>query len=202
MTKSSEHPQVKKSGSVNIIQKQSLETLLKNYCPLLEGEDKKEFINFRDSCLSALQPNDAVELVWTLEFSNYVWEIQRLRGIKAEIIRGNREPAVRNLQSDFGRSYLETEDFAKKWSAGNKEIVEEMQKNLIAHRLNSDAINATAFQLSIGDIERLDILIDSYACRRDKAIRELDHRRDFLARHAREFADKFQDVEFEDIPED
>jgi hypothetical protein len=48
---------------------------------------------------------------------------------------------------------------------------------------------ALAITIKLGDLERIDKLIASYNTRRDAALRELEKRRDILARRAREFTE-------------
>ena len=78
--------------------------------------------------------------------------------------------------------------------------MEYVQNFLEIHDLNEGVINARSFQDNIKDLELLDKLIASYDFRRDKAIRELEQRRELLARRAREFADNIQEAEYVEVP--
>ena len=75
-----------------------------------------------------------------------------------------------------------------------------MSELLKANGLNEDAITAEAFRDQYKTLEGIDGLVASYSYRRDAAIRELERRRDGLAKRAREYAKaEAEDVVFEEV---
>lgn len=170
------------------------------YSPLLDGEDEQEFTAFQLSCIHAIQPANAIEEVWVMDFINYTWESMRLRRMKVALIHSNRQKAVECLLYDHSSGFsLDESDKAEAWSKGDEDTVAHVNKFMKTHGLDDEAIVANALQLCIQDFERLDRLIASYDFRRDKVIQELDRRRELLARRAREVADNVQDAEYEDL---
>ena len=170
------------------------------YSPLLDGEDAQEFADFQLACINAVRPANAIEEVWVLDFINYTWEAMRLRRIKVALIHSYRKSAVQHLLSDHGGLLLGDDAVAEGWSAGDEESVEHVEQLLETHGLDDDTITAIAFQRCLTELESLDRLIASYDLRRDKAIRELEQRRELLARRARAFADNTREAEFIDLP--
>ena len=72
--------------------------------PLIEGESDADYQSFRESCLRALKPKDAVEAVWLQDFIDYTWEAQRLKRMKTAIIEAEKRNAVERLIRIFSPS--------------------------------------------------------------------------------------------------
>lgn len=170
------------------------------YSPILDGEDEQDFANFQMSCIHAIQPANAIEEVWVMDFINYTWEALRLRRMKVALIHSNRQKAVQDLLESHSPGFNPTiTATAEAWAKGNKKSVKHVDEFLKSHGLDDGAIVANALQLCIQNFERLDKLIASYDFRRDKAIRELEQRRELLSRRARELAENVQDAEYVDL---
>ena len=161
--------------------------------PLIDGENLSDYEAFQDACLSAIKPKDAIEQIWLRDFIDYSWESLRLRRMELALIHVSRKDAVQRLVreclGDDISAYQVSKDLAQGWSASDEEDVSTVEALLSKHGFDLDSIFAEAISLKLKDIERIDKLIASYDYRRDAAIRELEKRRDLLAKRAREFAD-------------
>ena len=173
----------------------------KGNSPLLPEEDKQDFGDFLLACISTVQPADAIEEVWLSDFINHQWEARRWQRIKIGLLRSSRQEAVERLLRDQDASQLLIAgDTAEGWATGDKASIAYVENFLELRHLDGDAINAKAFQLNSKIFEQLDNQIASSEYRRDKALRELDLRRELIARRAKESADNIQDAEFQDFP--
>jgi hypothetical protein len=68
--------------------------------------------------------------------------------------------------------------------------------------LSHEAVADAAYQVCLDDMERLQRMIDNSISRRDMVLREIDRRREVIARRAREAIsaeDAVVDAEFQDV---
>jgi hypothetical protein len=97
---------------------------------------------------------------------------------------------------DFDRK--SSDHLARRWAAGDIAAKEEVKPFLEQHFLTEDFITARTFDISLDNIAKFDKLVSHYDQRRDSAIKELEKRRDILARRAYVFAQTFSDAAFEE----
>lgn len=175
---------------------------------LLDGENSADYESFRRSCLHAVRPKDAIEEIWLQDVIDYSWEAQRLRRMKAPLIEAARREAVEILLKDYVddwdfpgmKKWDIPEPFSKAWARHDEEITASVEAFFEERDLDRDTIMAVAVSLKLPDLERIDKLIASYDYRRDAALRELEKRRDILAKRAREFTDvMITDVDVEEL---
>ncbi len=172
--------------------------------PLTDGEAMADYQAFHASCRRAAGPKDAIEEVWLQDFIDYTWEARRLRRMKASIVKSERKDAVKSLVQDClddtTSAYHEARSLTRAWSRSEKEGTARVEALLEEHGHDAGTIIAKAIHRNLDILERLDKLIASYEYRRDAALRELEKRRDLLAKRARRFADTvITDAEVEEI---
>lgn len=163
---------------------------------LIDGESAADYEAFRQSCLKAVGPKDALEKVWLQDFMDYFWEAQRLRRMKAAILQTARKEAVYELVLQFGGGSIDwqkAKQISEKWSISEPGIRKYVEELLELHGLTLDAIVTKAMLNNIEPMETIDRLIASYDYRRDAAIRELEKRRDQLAKRAIAYTDSWVD---------
>jgi len=168
--------------------------------PLIEGDNPADYEAFQALCLAAIRPKDAIEHIWLRDFIDYSWEILRFRRMRAALIGSSRKEAVERLLKEHLPDGIFARDaainLAQGWSASSEDHVSEVEELFKEHGLGPENIIAEAISIKIEDLERIEKLIAAYDHRRDKAIRELEKRRDALATRAREFTDAvFADVD-------
>lgn len=155
--------------------------------PLLEGEDADDLEQFRASAIDAIKPRDAIEAIWLQDFICYTWESMRLRRQRTETIINARAHSLYNRfldHSDRGFDRKSSVLLARRWAAGDPAAKEEVKSFLEQYSLSEDFITAKTFEVNLEDIAKFDHLISHYDRRRDSAIKELEKRRDILARRA------------------
>jgi hypothetical protein len=176
--------------------------------PLIDGENNADYIAFQDACLKAVGPKDALERIWLQDFIDYSWEALRLRRAKPALIKVARKEAVTFLLTEClggDRSARDTApSIAHGWSANEAEDLKIVEDLFAEHGYDTDTVIAQAIATKLDDLERIDRLIAFYNIRRDASLRELEKRRDVLAKRAREFSEKTitdAEVEFLDAAE-
>ena len=158
--------------------------------PLIDGETRADYESFHASCLRAVKPNDAIERVWLQDFIDYTWEAQRLRRMKAALIQANKRDAVKRLIKDFAdkdTAIYHSDSLSREWSSGDHGAAEYVEALFHEHDLTDASVMAKAVENCLPVLERIDKLINAYDYRRDAALRELEKRRDLLAKRARDF---------------
>ena len=170
--------------------------------PLIEGENEADYQAFREGCLRALNSKDTVEVVWLEDFIYYTWEALRLKKMKAALIEVEKRNAVERLIRIFAQSNMANlaSPLSVEWSRGERETVEDVEALFEKHGLSGASVMAMAVEGCLETLERFDKLIAFYDYRRDAANRELEKRRDHLAKRARDFGEAMiTDVEPEDM---
>ncbi len=160
--------------------------------PLIDGEKRSDYEAFHASCLRALQPTDAVETVWLQDFIDNTWEAQRLKKMKFALIQKGRRNAVRRLILEYSNdeiSEAEVYVLAQRWSEGNSTASNYVGELIEKYELGEAAVMVRAMENSLPTLERIEKLIGTYNYRRDASLRELEKRRDVIAKRAREFAE-------------
>ncbi len=160
--------------------------------PLIDGEKRSDYEAFHASCLRALQPTDAIETVWLQDFIDNTWEAQRLKKMKFAIIQMGRRDAVRRLIKEYSQGeFSEGESYALalRWSEGNSSATDFVAVLIKKYELGEAAVMVRAMENSLPTLERIEKLIATHNYRRDASLRELEKRRDILAKRAREFVE-------------
>ena len=202
MTNISKQRRPKKDASARTSSRQDVSDMFAS-TPLLDGEDGSEYARFVEQCITAIKPEDAIERIWLQDFVDNTWDIQRLRRIKVVVFKAGQKSAVKTLigeYSDHARHSPRAREISDYWSEQVPEYVNYVKELLNANGLSEDAIAAEVFRGQFKTLERVDALIASYGYRRDAAMRELERRRDSLAKRAREFAKaEVEEAVFEEV---
>lgn len=155
---------------------------------LIDGESAADYEAFRADCLSAVGPKDAIERVWLEDFVQCTWEIRRLRKYRSVYLQAARQDALYWLLHQLGMELLNAKGIALKWMCSDREARRSVEQLLLKNGMSVDTIVAKAAIREMRAMETIDKLIASNENRRNSAIRELERRREGLARRAREFA--------------
>ena len=166
--------------------------------PLLEGEDTAAYAALLKQVRDGVAPDGVIEDIWVRDVVDITWEILRQRRFKALTIKSARITALRAIL-DPHVGYYEAEKLAKKWEAGEAQAEKEVAANLMRLKLTMDDVNARAYALKLDAIERMDRMIAQAEARRNLVLREVERRRDALARRLRDSVADVQDAEFTEV---
>jgi hypothetical protein len=151
---------------------------------------------------ASVRPADAIEEIWVRDVVDLTWDSQRLRRMKANILIIARKGALERLLQVTEDPTIATlegplwhQQLASRWLTNDENATAEVEEILDARGLDMNSIMAQALSNKLNEIERLDRLIASADARRNKALTELERRRDTLARRLRMVTDTIIDVD-------
>jgi hypothetical protein len=139
--------------------------------PLIAGESAAAYEALLARVSNALNPADALEEIWIRDVVDLVWEVFRLRRLRAGLMKAAaREPqAVAKVEAALG-------------SAG----------------FGMDHVAARTFSLRLFEFERIDRMLHLAEQRRAAALRELDRHRDNFSHRLRQALEPIEEEEFEE----
>ncbi len=163
---------------------------------LVLGEDERRYDEFLARVTQAVVPRDVIEDLWVKDVVNEIWEAQRYRRIKASLLKmAAKDHLVRILRT---AKYPETErpltpDGAHLLTIcclqGDEEAIEQVKDILSDYALDLDSIMARALADCLDAVERIDRLIAGADARREKALSNVDRRREAFSRQLRRVAE-------------
>lgn len=157
---------------------------------LLITESVEEFETLRSSFRNEIEPRNAIERLYTDEFSQLVWEIRRWRRSKvARLNLAFRDALylvlVEQLAAlDGGQETVRNLD---EWFT-NPETKKEVRNLLAQYGLDESALEAEAFRQCSNDLMLIEQLLATAETRRDKALQTIAFYRQSLANMLRETA--------------
>jgi hypothetical protein len=167
--------------------------------PLIAGEDQAQYEAMRDQISAAVGPLDFLEEIWVNDVVNLIWEMQRLRRLRAALLHAAAPEGVHHILKWVVGKYCD-EKWAVEWAARKPEAVATVERTLAKAGLTMDAVMAQTLALKIDEVERIDRMVASAEIRRNVALREIDRHRTTLGAALRKAADEVVDAEFREIP--
>jgi len=162
--------------------------------PLIEGEDAAAYDELLAGISAAVKPADILEDIWVRDIVDRVWEILRLRRLKANLITAT---AYNGLQTvlqplvDYGVFQL-----AQNWARKQPDAIERVNRLLASANLTMDAVMVQALCNNIDPIERIERMIALAESRRDAILREIDRHRATLGHTLRRTVEQIQEGEY------
>ena len=65
--------------------------------PLVKGESAKEYYEFFEEVIAATQPEDMIDWLWTVRFTNGSWSVLRLTRFQAALLNGRYKLALHGV---------------------------------------------------------------------------------------------------------
>src|SRR3954447_15703019 len=86
---------------------------------LLEGEDLAKYERLSGQVTAAVEPADVIEVFWVRDVVDLLWEVLRLRRLKASLLLASSASGLEQLLTpDLG--YSGAGNLAKAWHAGKQ----------------------------------------------------------------------------------
>ena len=155
--------------------------------PPLPDESTEAYDSLQQAILSELKPADVFEAMWAKEIVDLSWEALYLRQTRTQILIQAQLAAVQHLikpvvaiqrqdgtESPNGSS---TGRLALGWITGAEYEQTQVTQLLQQRGLTPRSISAKALQLTLCDIERVDLMITSAHQRRDGLLHEFERKR-------------------------
>ena len=171
---------------------------------VLDGEDAAGYEGLLARISDTLQPGDILEEIWVRDVGDLIWEILRLRRLKAQLMKEATYDGVKKVLDPrdslfFPDTRVSAFEWARRWAAGDREARAVVDRVLARSGLTMDAVRARTLSEHIADFERIDRMTKMAEERRDSFLREMDrHRANFAQRLRRAVADA-EDAEFKVI---
>ncbi len=164
---------------------------------LLPGDDRTLYDRLTGRLMAAVQPHDMIEAIWVRDVADSVWESHRLRRYRRDILQSSRPAGLERLLK--GYHYGDTaEALAAAFARGQAKAAAEVRKLLEREGLGDEAIAAHGFVACLDEVERIDALIDRAEARTSTVLREVERRREAMARRLR-VAVAAEDADFVDL---
>ena len=169
--------------------------------PLIPGEDPQAYAALLSQVTAGVKPTDAIEELWVRDVVDLVWDSQRLRRLKANLLvlaqkgalahllEATQDPDLALLDGPSGNHQL-----ASRWLVEDESALAEVQAILGARGLDMNSIMAQALSDKLKQIEKFDQMIASADARRNKVLSEIERRRESVARRLRTATDTIIDV--------
>ena len=159
--------------------------------PLIDGEDGGAFEALYRRIDEAVAPRDALEEIWVRDIVDNLWETLRLRRIKSNLMRSSAHEGLERVITPLTELYVRS-DLVKGWARREPQTVKEVEKLIDKAGLAPDAIAAETLAANLETFDRIDVMITRAEARRNTILREIERRREVLARRLREAAEAIE----------
>ena len=159
--------------------------------------------NLMDQFSRLVEPKDMIEWWWVKDITDHTWEIRRLRRFKVLFVELRRDKVVDNREhwNTLGENvkYVPVpvpdgeEETGGVWVQENPDYVPEPVPD-------SEKDSAQMFMDVVDEYKSVDKLIASAELRRDRTLREIEHRREHLARRLRKASDEIIEDKIAELP--
>lgn len=152
--------------------------------PLFKGEDRNAYQSLRDQVLDLVKPADIIEEFWIRDVVDLMWEIGRLRRLKAKLMSSSSHKGLAEVLRPI--TGLETDDLVEGWAAGERTVTKKVDDMLAKAKLDTESIMAQTLLIEIDPVERIERMIAGAEMRLSAVLREIDRHRGSVAAHLRQ----------------
>jgi hypothetical protein len=131
--------------------------------------------------------------MWARDIVDLLWETVRLRRLRVKLMQAAAHEGLGRL---LGGPVHLWSDYLVKWACRDPQTVKEVKQLLKERGLDEEAIAAQTLAVKLDTFEKIDRMIMQTETRRHVVLREIDRRRDTLARRLREASAMIGDGEF------
>jgi hypothetical protein len=137
----------------------------------LLGDDETLYDDLLSKITAAFAPRDFIEAIWVKEFADRIWDGQFYQSVRAGFLTEAQKDVVNRLVQLDDRVIAQ-------WIAGDRAARTTVEKALKERGLDWDTVTCQAFSNKLDKIEQFDGLIERANTRRDKALHNLERRRE------------------------
>jgi hypothetical protein len=165
--------------------------------PVLLGEDPTAFEALRRTIADSVKPTDAIEEIWARDVAELVWEVGRLRRLKAALLLAHAHAGMFRLLKPLVGA--EADALAGAWARRDPAATQRVASLLAQCGFTADAIMAETLAGKLQVIERFESMIAAAEARRAVALREIERHRTASAVALRAAAKEIEDAEFQEV---
>jgi hypothetical protein len=155
-----------------------LQTVLRER--LLPGESEADFEAFRAAIFAALQPRDAIEVIWAADVVQYAWGAFRMGRQNAAYLS---LCAFQALATSY-YSFRNPDQVRQIWTRDLATDRRQIDELMAAVGVSREMLYGAGLRQNVDAFERMARIKASDSIRRDAILREIDRRRTFLAANA------------------
>ena len=138
--------------------------------PLIEGEDATAYDELLTRISATVKPADILEDIWVRDIVDLVWEILRLRRLKANVIMAKTNFGLFRALAYCG----ERRQLMADWARRQPSAIKRINRVLAPKNESMYTLMARALREDIDCIERIDRMTALAERRRDAILREID----------------------------
>ena len=165
---------------------------------LLVGENRDTYDSLLARVTAAVDPCDIIEEFWVRDVVDLVWEVLRLRRLKAHLLTSSTREGLLIVLTTLGHPF-EMKALVDGWYGRDQDKVQQVDALLEQAGLTMDAVMAHTLARRFDDVERIDRMIANAESRRHVVLREVDRHREALAARLRHATHKIEDAEFSEV---
>ncbi len=168
--------------SVKNISKGTVSRALFGPPAFFEGEDQQAYAALSDAIFNTVKPTDVIEEIWARDVIDHVWEVQRLRKLRAAFLDAR---LVIGLQEFLDEIDQGQDGLSDRWVLRDPEAITKVNELLKAADLSMDTVMAFTVSLYMKEFENMSRLIATAGVRRDDILREIERSRAVFAEKLR-----------------
>lgn len=166
--------------------------------PVIGGENIHDYSALYERLVSAVDPTDTIEEIWIKDIADLIWELQRLRRFKAQMLRSLEYVGVDELLKAIATPSVRA-NMVDVWRGGDAADVQQIRQFIHNCGFSDETITAHVLAANIALFENLDRMIARVENRREKILREIDRRRTAFAISVRKASNEIPDGEFKEV---
>jgi hypothetical protein len=166
---------------------------------LVNGEDAAAYDRLAARFTAAVAPANVIEEMWVRDVVDLVWDVMRLRRLKAGLFTIGASDGMVAILRGIGALVSPARD----WAARKPEAVAAVNTQLSAAGLDMADVATSTFAVRIDQFERVERMLAAAEVRRAAALNAIDNRRVAeRLRAAALAAEQAEDGEFALVPDD
>ena len=167
--------------------------------PLLAEENGREYVEYRRRIYQELDPRGPIEEMFANSAIYAYWDLQRFTAYKTNLMNACSKDALERILSLLVDDETKIR-FLRGFSESDPVAREKLKDFLKSHQISLEDISAKALAENISVIQKIELLISIKEASWCKALKELEGRRDLLARRFRALHGIKEDEHFRGFP--
>jgi len=140
---------------------------------LVTGEDTATYDQLAARIVAAVAPGNVIEEIWVRDIVDLVWDVVRLRRLKAGLFRVGASDGMAEIMRGFGEYHIAARD----WAARKPAAVAAVNTQLSAAGFDASDLTTSTFAARIDQFDRIERMLAAAEVRRAAALDRIENRR-------------------------
>ena len=140
---------------------------------LVNGEDGATYDQLAARITAAVAPENVIEEIWVRDVVDLVWDVVRLRRLKAGLFKVGESDGMAEIMRGLGEYQFK----AREWAARKPGAVAAVNTQMSAAGLDMGDLTTSTFAARIDQFERVERMLAAAEVRRAAALNAIDNRR-------------------------